>query len=318
MPVPVTRHVFKRWGPLFLKLGIAGGLLAFVFSRVDLAKVSGILLAADPAMIAMSVVLASLNYPLGGVRWWCVVRALGDRASPRLLTGLFWLGGLVGQVVPNPMGDAVRISAAARLGLGLGTAFRSAFLERVAMLAGLALLIAATQPLLHARVGAADPAWLAISLCAIGLCGLTMLATADHLLMRLRHLRAIAALANLSAAFRRLAASRWAWPMLVTVLMSHLNAVAVAVVLGAALGLPLGMNDYLATVPVAILAVVLPVSVGGWGVREGVLLALLGAMGVRAESALAFSLMLGMVGMVAALPGVATLFQSAGERAKPQ
>jgi uncharacterized membrane protein YbhN (UPF0104 family) len=206
------------------------------------------------------------------------------------------------------MGDAVRISVAARLGLGLGVAFRSAFLERVVMLAGLAVLVAATQPLLRARVGGADPRWLAMTLLALGAAGLALLATADLLLTRLRRLRVIGALANLSAAFRRLIVSRWSVSILVTVFLSYLNTIVVAVVLGAALDLPLAIDDYFGAIPVMILAVVLPISIGGWGVREGVTLALLGAMGVPAASALAFSLMLGLVGMVAALPGLMTLW----------
>jgi glycosyltransferase 2 family protein len=145
---------------VLLKIAVAGGLLIYVFSKVDLRAVSRVIATVDPLMLALAVVLACLSYPSGGVRWWCIVRALGEEASPRLLTGLFWLAGLVAQVLPNPMGDAVRISVATRLGLRLGLAFRSAFLERVVMVAGLVFLMAATQPLLCARVhGPIPPGW---------------------------------------------------------------------------------------------------------------------------------------------------------------
>ncbi len=306
--VPTPRWSPRRLLSVVIKLATAAGLLGYVFWRVDLRAVSRVMATADPSMLALAVVLSCLSFPLGGIRWWCVVRALGETAAPRLLIGLFWLAGLVGQVLPNPMGDAVRISVAARLGLGLGVAFRSAFLERVAMLAGLAIFFAATQPLLRARVGAADPVWLAMTLLALGAAGLAMLASADLLLRRLRRFRVISAFANLSGAFRRLVTSRWALPVLVTMFLSYLNTVAVAIVLGTALALPLSAGDYLAVIPVAVLATVLPVSIGGWGVREGVMLALFSAMGVPAASALAFSLMLGLLGIVAALPGLLTLW----------
>ena len=303
---------------IVLKIGVAGGLLAYVFSRVDLRAVSRVLSTVDPLMLALAVVLACLSFPLGGIRWWCIVSALGDCASPRLLTGLFWLAGLVAQVLPNPMGDAVRISVAARLGLGLGTAFRSAFLERVVMLAGLVILMAATQPILRQRIGTSASPWLAVvfALCALG--GLVLLATADRLLLRFRRLRFIDALISLSAGFRRLLASRWVIPVLSSVFFSHLNTILVAIVLGAALDLPLSASDYLAAIPLAILAVVLPVSIGGWGMREGVMLAILGAMGVPAAMALAFSLMLGVIGMVAALPGLVMLWHRPGAQLGPQ
>ncbi len=318
---PVARHAgrpLKGLLGIVLKVGVAGGLLVYVFSRVDFRAVSRVISTVNPLMLALALALACLSFPLGGVRWWCIVRALGDTASPRLLTGLFWLAGLVAQVVPNPMGDAVRISVAARMGLGLGTAFRSAFLERVVMLAGLVILMAATQPILRARLGVSDLAWLAIAFGAGALGGLVLLATADLLLWRFRRLRFVDALVSLSAGFRRLIASHWLAPVLSTVFISHLNTILVAIVLGAALDLPLSASDYLAAIPVAILAVVLPVSIGGWGMREGVMLALLGAMGVPAPMALAFSLMLGLIGMVAALPGLVMLWHQPGKTAGPQ
>ena len=72
------------------------------------------------------------------------------------------------------------------------------------------------------------------------------------------------------------------------------------------------------TVAIVTLAVVLPVSIGGWGMREGVMLAILGAMGVPAAMALAFSLMLGVIGMVAALPGLVMLWHRPGAQLGPQ
>jgi glycosyltransferase 2 family protein len=135
-----------------------------------------------------------------------------------------------------------------------------------------------------------------------------LLASADLVLTRFRRFRVIDALAGLSAGFRHLVASRWLLPVGITVLCSHGLTILVAIVLGAALDLPLTAGDYLAAMPLAILAVVLPVSIGGWGMREGVMLALLGAMGVPAPMALAFSLMLGVTGVIAALPALVMLW----------
>ena len=48
------------------------------------------------------------------------------------------------------------------------------------------------------------------------------------------------------------------------------------------------------------------------------MLAILGAMGVPAAMALAFSLMLGVIGMVAALPGLVMLWHRPGAQLGPQ
>jgi hypothetical protein len=47
----------------------------------------------------------------------------------------------------------------------------------------------------------------------------------------------------------------------------------------------------------------LPISVGGWGVREGAAIGLFGLVGVSSADALAWSILLGLAGIVAAIPG---------------
>jgi hypothetical protein len=47
----------------------------------------------------------------------------------------------------------------------------------------------------------------------------------------------------------------------------------------------------------------IPVSIGGWGLRELAISSLLGAYGVPLEQALFFSVSFGLVLMLAALPG---------------
>lgn len=134
------------------------------------------------------------------------------------------------------------------------------------------------------------------------------LAAADRLLVLLRNLPPVGVVVGLSAEFRRLLASRWSLPVYATAVLGHINLILSASILGAALALPLTIGDYLAVMPVATVAMILPVSVGGWGVREGVLIAVLTAMGVPAESALAFSLLFGLCIATSSLPALATLW----------
>jgi glycosyltransferase 2 family protein len=52
-----------------------------------------------------------------------------------------------------------------------------------------------------------------------------------------------------------------------------------------------------------LLAHILPISIGGWGVREAAAVALLGMTGVDATSALLVSIMFGVLLVLATLPG---------------
>jgi len=67
---------------------------------------------------------------------------------------------------------------------------------------------------------------------------------------------------------------------------------------------PLTLSTVLAIGPVIVLAQVLPVSVGGWGVREAAAVTLLAMTGIDATSALLVSITFGILVFLATSPGV--------------
>jgi uncharacterized membrane protein YbhN (UPF0104 family) len=69
------------------------------------------------------------------------------------------------------------------------------------------------------------------------------------------------------------------------------------------LGLPAKFSEFIVLIPPVILATVIPLSFAGWGVREGVMVALLGAVGISASDSIALSVCFGLVILVGALPG---------------
>jgi uncharacterized membrane protein YbhN (UPF0104 family) len=103
----------------------------------------------------------------------------------------------------------------------------------------------------------------------------------------------------------RLMFSGWGTGLALTSFATNLNFAVAAFLLGRALGLPTTFSDFLAFMPAVILATTLPVSFGGWGVREGLLVVLLGRVGVPAADALALSLLFGAGNALCGLPGLA-------------
>jgi hypothetical protein len=67
---------------------------------------------------------------------------------------------------------------------------------------------------------------------------------------------------------------------------------------------PLTLSMVLAIGPVVVLAQVLPISVGGWSVREAAAVVLLAMAGVDAAAALLVSITFGVLIFPATLPGV--------------
>ena len=68
-------------------------------------------------------------------------------------------------------------------------------------------------------------------------------------------------------------------------------------------GLPLSMSDCAVLFTVMIGVVLIPISVGGWGLREFAVVSLLTAHGIAPEHAFLFSLCFGFIPMIVALPG---------------
>ena len=68
-------------------------------------------------------------------------------------------------------------------------------------------------------------------------------------------------------------------------------------------GLPLSVSDCAVLFIIMVGVLLVPISVGGWGLREFAVVSLLGAHGVLTEHAFLFSLCFGLVFLISALPG---------------
>src|SRR5262249_22662084 len=83
----------------------------------------------------------------------------------------------------------------------------------------------------------------------------------------------------------------------------HGMTVVIIWLLGHAQGLTLPLTESAVLFVVMIGVALVPISVGGWGLRELAVVALLGSHGVAPERALLFSVCFGLVFVLGALPG---------------
>ena len=75
---------------------------------------------------------------------------------------------------------------------------------------------------------------------------------------------------------------------------------------GWALGLRVSLITYFAIVPPALVLTVIPISVAGWGVREGALIGLFSLIGADKTAVLMMSLLYGLTLIIVSLPGLVT------------
>lgn len=290
-----------------LKILVSAGLIAWLFgAKVDFGAIQDRLLQMSLPMLAAGFAVLLVQLLIGGVRWKVVTDAIGARLPLGAAVRFFYIGAFFGQVL-SVGGDAVRVYKAYRAGLGLGHAFNGVFLERAGTILALLLIVAATQPVLHGRIEAdmaSTMLFAALLALAAGIAGIAVLLQFDRLPVSLDRFRVVRGLRAVAGDTRRVfLAPGPLVRLLAWGVVTHLNLTFAVYVLAQGLALEMSWLDCLALVPPVILVATLPISIGGWGVREGAMIVLLGLIGVPENDAGALSILAGLVGIAAALPG---------------
>jgi len=276
-----------------LKITVSSALLGWILwtiaRRDGLAELGARLGSLDAAWIAMALVLPFGAVALGVRRWDLLLRAQGLTVPTPVLLRSFLVGRFVGAFTPSTTGlDVYRV---VDIGRRTGEAARSAgavVVEKLVGLVGLSLLTFALLP------AGASRFFGPLALAAAGAVGLGA-ALGLRFLRAPRLPEALAARlpAELRARLDRMAALLTTRPMdrgrltevLTLSLLTHLTTAGVFVATGHALGVAATTLDLLVVGNAIVIATLLPISVGGVGVREGTAVVLLGTLGVAPTDA---------------------------------
>jgi len=295
----------RRTGSWFLKLLVSAGLVWLLLSRISIAdaleKAGTLSTGAVSAALALILVQAAM----AGIRWKLVVDAIGGRLALVNAVLITQVSLFFNQFLPASVGaDLVRIWQSNRAGLPFATSVTSVMLERFGNLLSVVVLALTMLPLLAEHLPGRTIGGVFLLVGAGGLTALIVLMTLDRLPEHCRHARAIRALARLARDTRALfLRPRHAALLFVTAVIGQALLAAAVTVLAAGLRLEVSFVDCLLLMPPVVVVSSLPISVAGWGVRELAMVSAFGLLGVPAESALALSLILALVGTAASLPG---------------
>lgn len=298
----------KKWLAIGLKAAVSGALIWYLVSGIDLGTLRAQLAGMNVAMLFVAVAVIGLQVLIGGLRWQSVLKGLDADVSLMMAARLFYVAVFFNQALPGGAGgDAVRMYMAYREGVTLRNAVNGVLVERVATVLALIALVDITQPLFlatleteAARVSVSGVVMVTLACLA----GLAVVSQLDRLPERMRHWRVIRGLANLGVDTRRVLFSpRRAVLPLVWSLIGHLNISLAVFVLAQGLGLTVTLLDCIVLIPPVLLILTIPISIGGWGVREGAMVWAFALVGVPTEAALALSVLFGFTVLAAALPG---------------
>ena len=311
-PAPSSRPEPPRPGRRWLLLGIQSivtvGLLALLWQVADGGAALEALATANPVWMLAAVLALTLHTLLAAERWRLTAGALGLPLTRRLAVREYYLAQLVNSTVPGGVvGDAGR-AVRSRGPAGLAVAAQAVVVERfagqVALLATMTTAVAAVVlvpgglELPTAVVGLAAT----VALIGAGLIGLVVAGAFGARLLPGRAGTRAAELGRTSAvalADRRVVGAQLGLSAGTTA--SILAAFAFSAL---SVGVALPFAAIIALVPLVLLTMLVPITISGWGLREGAAAALLPVAGIAASDALAASVVFGLLGLVAVLPGL--------------
>ena len=289
----------------FLKLSISVLLIAFIVWNFDLSSSYLRLMHLNIGYALLAViVLVALQFN-NTARWRAVLVSIDAKLTFWTSFRLLYIGTFFNLTLPSSVGgDAVRMYLARKEGLSLVGAINGVMLERVSTLSGLIILVLVTQPLLLMRIGD-NPAKIVFPILAI--CAVLCIATLmflDKFPSRFQSFRIVRGLGHLASDTKKLflSPSRAALPIGLGVTGNILLSLT-AFLLCQALTIDIKFIDCLVLIPPVILITTLPISIAGWGVREGAMVGALAYVGVSEGDAFIMSLLFGISIILASLPG---------------
>lgn len=306
---------------LVLRATVSVVLLTVLIERVHLSSLVPRWDLGAALWLGAALALTLVGIVLSTIRWRQVLRALGlpTQVWPLLshsLAGLF-----VGNFLPSTIGgDVLRVSRLSAANGDRPDTFASVVLERLTgwlVLPVLTIVAMVVNPGLG-RLGTASAVAIAISVATLVLLAAVVVAVASprlggRIVGTAGWQRAAAAVHVGLGQLRR-------HPVAAATVLAAGFAYQVVVVLtgllaAQALGLDISLTAALAFMPAVAIAQVLPISLGGLGVREGAFVLFLGPLGVPAASAIALGLLVYGLNLAVSLLG-APAFAIGGRSAR--
>ncbi|MCD2196748.1 flippase-like domain-containing protein [Actinomycetospora endophytica] len=284
-----------------LKLVLGAAVVVAVVARLGSGAVLDGIRAVSPGAVVLALVLGAVTTAASAARWCLVARGTGLSIGFGGAVGDCYRAQFLNSVLPaGVLGDVHRAVDHGRRNGDLARGVRAVVLERVAgqvvvVVVGAAVLLAVPSPV-RGMVGGLGPA----ALVAGGL-GLLALGLAAVPPIRRR-------LAPLATATRDgLLTARTGPGVLGLSLLAMAGHLALLVVAALAVGVQASPGELLPLLVLPLLAMGVPLNVGGWGPREATTAVSFGVAGLGAPTGLATAVAFGVLALVSTLPGLGVL-----------
>lgn len=298
-------------------LGIGATMLAITLYFVDMRSVGERLSQLGYGAVALAGVMAFTQVILCAIRWYFVTRQTRTPLSLRNALLGYVEATFVNAFFPTLVAsDGARILRATASGSTPTDAFVGVVTDRIVALCGLGIASltglfilpdAARHPLLMMAIVGILPAFLL---------GLIVLDVMGRMFVRFSEWRIVRPFLELSTYVRRLRAMPRLTLLVVGIsILGHAFCAAAFYILGIQLGIEIGYWAMFALAASILVYAAVPLSIGGWGIREAVTAALFGLVGIAPSTAVALSIAFGLLmSVVGFLCGIAALLVSLRRR----
>jgi GTP cyclohydrolase II len=301
----------RRFGPSLLRLAAGVGVLWFLVREVGAAPFEDGLRAVTWQAVVAAVTLTALTTVCSAWRWRVVARALGVGIGLSAAVCAYYRSLFLNSVLPGGvLGDVHRAVTHGRSAGDVARGVRAVAWERLCGQVVQAVVTAVVLLTLPSPVRPALPYVLA-GLAGVAGCAALVVGVAARR-GRSRLTRAARAVA---ADLRRGLLVRGVWPQLTLAsLLVVAGHTATFVIAARVAGCTAPLGELIALLMVVQTAVVIPLSIGGWGLREGAAAWAFAAAGLGAANGVTVATLYAVVMLVAVTPGAGLLLGDAIRR----
>ena len=286
------------------KFAVSGLLIVLVIRNIDLDSFAERFAGQSRFWLIAAAVITMAQILLAGLRWDQIIRGLGARVPIEAVMRVTYIGVFFNAwLLGNIGGDIARGALAPEGGIGRLKIIYSVLFDRVVTLAGLGLVILPVIALNMGPLSRSIPVFASLAVAALPFIALTAIGLITPAINE-RGTGAMAKIRELGLTWKllcqrpgRLGAA------LAIAAASQIAIPAVAYGLARAQHLDVAFLDFLVLIPPVVLLSALPISIGGWGVRENAMIIALAPIGVTASSALLIAVQLALLAGLLSLPG---------------
>jgi glycosyltransferase 2 family protein len=301
----MSLEILKKYSLLF-KLIITTGIFFLVFKNVDFFKSFQLLKEIDLFLFVIALMILMLQVIFATNRWKKVLENLSIQISYIKVLNYLWIGLFFNQALPSSVGgDSLRAYYLFQDNkCSIKDAAFGVLIDRIIGMFGLVLLVLSTFNFYSHLLQNQLAKWglLIVSFSALGV--IIAVLFFDYMPKYLQKWKVIRGLFSLAKKGRVIIFSFSPGLGLISIsIFIHCLSITAVISLSQALNLDINLLGILMVVPAANIIMAAPISIAGWGVREGIMVLGLGYIGVASEQALALSLTYGILTLIVSLPG---------------